>query len=1314
MKTMKRIIPILLTVLMLATVFSVAVSAESLTAVPDGYTGIYNIEDLYSVRSDLDGNYILMADIDLTEATAEGGDWDSGSGWSPIGSGSSDAFSGIFDGNGHTITGMRIKDSTDTYLGLFGYINGGTVKNLRMKNAVIEDTSVQRAGTITGFANKATIENIAVDNLTMDVKHSGSMYVGGIAGELNYSELTKSYVSGSIVSKCGSDYYNSLGAGGIVGNAFETSVKHCYNSATLSCTDTGSYSESYAGGIAGRSGTIKNCVNVGVITGIKYVYTGAINGIGGTLSQCYYKQGTASKGKYNTADTATTAVALTEAQMKLQVVFGNLDFENTWFLDTGSGINHPQLQSVPEVAAESISIAALPSKVSYLHYDELDISGLKISVKYEGVDTISTRTATEAMVSGYAPTVLGNQPLTVSFLGKTTTFDVYVLPRPVSSVTLSDDSLTLDIGKTKRITATVLPDNATDKTIVWKSDNEAVATVKNGLVTAVGKGTTTISSTSKNGVVAYCTVTVLVPADSVALNKSSLELIKGKSETLTSTVTPSNTTDTIVWSSSNSAVATVANGKVTAVSAGTATISVTTSRGKTASCVITVKVPSTNIILDKYSVTINVGKTDTVKATLAPADTTDTVKWTSSDNTVATVSSQGVITARARGTATITATTTSGKTATCKVTVLVPSQSVILNKTAVTLNKGQNATLTATMEPVNTTDSLVWKSSNTNVATVNNGVVSFVGVGSAKITVTTTSGKSATCNVICEIPATALKFTASSTNLEIGDTYEFKLSVTPTDSSDTIKWASSNTNVATVTSAGKVTAKASGTTKITATADSGATCSVTLTVKVHSHIYGDLVTVTESTCSKKGSAYKVCDKCGHKETVILVLNGTNHPSETYIKDASEATCVKAGYTGDTYCKHCNVKLETGRPIEKLAHTEIVVNGRETTCSAAGLTEGKKCSVCGTVTVAQQEIAQLSHIPGEWEVVAKSTIEEDGLKVKYCTVCNTEIERELIAAGTNADGKILSYLGDVNVDKKLTAADARAILRYSANLEKLKDSVIHLADVNGDGQISAADARLALRMSANLEPLFYYGEQYHTHNYVSKITKKATCLEKGEQTQTCSVCGDKIVTAIEKNAHSYKAATCTSPKTCSVCGKADGTALGHKYGNATCYDAAKCTVCGITTGSVAGHKFVNGTCSGCGLTTAKINEISHEFSIALEVYLMGGNIGTDALNSKDYVTYIGTLYASYVADGGLFKSTIDMCGDIPEFANAKAKLQSATNIVTNTYNSVKGSNGKIIANTTNVNKLIEAEVTAMVFVGDAIEEMTNILEKYGIS
>ena len=170
-------------------------------------------------------------------------------------------------------------------------------------------------------------------------------------------------------------------------------------------------------------------------------------------------------------------------------------------------------------------------------------------------------------------------------------------PVTVTSVTLDKSTLELVEEETAQLTATVLPENADDKTVTWTSSNETVATVdENGLVTAVGKGTATITVTTKDGnKTATCEVKVTaktIHVSEVTLDKSTLELVEEETAQLTATVLPENADDkSVTWTSSDETVATVdENGLVTAVGKGTVTITVTTTDGgKTAICEVTVK-----------------------------------------------------------------------------------------------------------------------------------------------------------------------------------------------------------------------------------------------------------------------------------------------------------------------------------------------------------------------------------------------------------------------------------------------------------------------------------------------------------------------------------------------------------------------------------------------------------------------------------------------------------------------------------------------------------------------------------------------------
>lgn len=179
----------------------------------------------------------------------------------------------------------------------------------------------------------------------------------------------------------------------------------------------------------------------------------------------------------------------------------------------------------------------------------------------------------------------------------------------VESVSLNKTSLTLVEGNSESLTATVTPDNATNKTVTWSSSNTAVATVENGVVKAVGAGTATITATAGEKS-ATCAVTVsaaYVPATAVQLSQETAEIRVGETLQLTATVKPDNATDkTVRWSSSNAEIATVdANGLVKGLKTGEVSISAITADNRGATCGVTVTAAQTGET--KYALTVNNG-----------------------------------------------------------------------------------------------------------------------------------------------------------------------------------------------------------------------------------------------------------------------------------------------------------------------------------------------------------------------------------------------------------------------------------------------------------------------------------------------------------------------------------------------------------------------------------------------------------------------------------------------------------------------------------------------------------------------------------
>lgn len=242
-----------------------------------------------------------------------------------------------------------------------------------------------------------------------------------------------------------------------------------------------------------------------------------------------------------------------------------------------------------------------------------------------------------------------------------------------------------------------------------------------------------------------------VPVASVKLSKTSLTMyVKDKAVTLKATVSPSNATDkAVTWNSSNVKVAKVdANGKVTPVAKGTATITAKTANGKTATCKVTVKVHVTKVTLSKKTATMGEKGSLTLKATVSPSNANDKkVTWKSSKTSLATVSSRGVVKAKKAGKVKITA-KADGKSATCTITIKKAPTKITVKKPSVTIKRKKTYKIKYTLKPSGAMNKVTYSSNKKSVATVSkSGVIKGVKKGTAVITVKTYNKKTAKIKV---------------------------------------------------------------------------------------------------------------------------------------------------------------------------------------------------------------------------------------------------------------------------------------------------------------------------------------------------------------------------------------------------------------------------------------------------------------------------------------------------------------------------------------------------------------------------------------
>lgn len=404
---------------------------------------------------------------------------------------------------------------------------------------------------------------------------------------------------------------------------------------------------------------------------------------------------------------------------------------------------------------------------------------------------------------------------------------------PVSKITLNKTEITLGVGDTEQLSTIIEPSNASQADILWKSGNEKIATVsENGLITAVGVGKTTITA-SIGDVNASCSVEVKeIKPSEIILNKNFVELTIGDSEQLYAEVLPANTTNkTIVWESSDSGVVSVSqDGLIQANGIGNAIITATSGE-ISASCEIVVHpIEVQSISLNITETTMDVGQTEKLIASILPENSTNqTILWSSSNENIAKVSSEGIVEAIGVGEADITATCGS-VSANCHVAVIISATDIVLDVDNLSLKIDETYQLKAVIEPLDATNQEIeWNTDDEDIATVTkDGMVKGVGIGSTNIT-----ARCGNIYAVCAITVSgpepqSIILNISEVTLKIGESKQLEATVYPEDLPEvSITWESEDSSIATVSESGTVIALKAGVTEITATCGTlSASCTV--------------------------------------------------------------------------------------------------------------------------------------------------------------------------------------------------------------------------------------------------------------------------------------------------------------------------------------------------------------------------------------------------------------------------------------------------------------------------------------------------------
>lgn len=518
----------------------------------------------------------------------------------------------------------------------------------------------------------------------------------------------------------------------------------------------------------------------------------------------------------STTDTISWSVSPSEiAQLKNGLVKGLSEGEA---IVTATCGNHTDscVVTVKNIYVPDYVAISLPSTHIYVGddytftatgYPQYTNEDIIWSVSNENIATIDSSTGT---LTGIAP---GELVVYAQCGNKKGAREISIYAVPANSITIDKFEIQLQTTQTHQITADIFPENTTDKTLVWKSSNESVAIVNNGLVTALKEGEATI--TVSCAPFAYNTCHVIVeptPASEVILSDTSVSLKTSQEKQLSYTILPETTTDkTVTWTSLNPEIAEVSSdGVISAKASGVAYITATCAN-VSSECVVNVE----EVVPEE--IIINISQLSLRQSENAQLSANRQVTWKSQNESIATVSSDGLVTATGIGQTTISA-ADGALISVCDVTVEeMPAEEVILNEGKLVINVTTSCEIKASVLPLTTSDSsIVWQTDAPEIATVEDGVITGIAPGNAIITAI--CGKaSAVCNVTVLSPAQNISLNTLNLSMHVGEIEGLFAKIDPFDSTDTIvEWVSSDPLVAEVNSSGVVQAISVGDAVITA------------------------------------------------------------------------------------------------------------------------------------------------------------------------------------------------------------------------------------------------------------------------------------------------------------------------------------------------------------------------------------------------------------------------------------------------------------------------------------------------------------------
>ena len=808
MKHLKHFLVIILAVALFMSALPMGVSAFAAgSGTAENPYVVTTAAQLQNINSDVSAHYVLGANIHLNQTD-----------FTPIGNADAGAFSGSFDGAGYTIAGLNV--FSGKYAGLFG-CNEGLIKNVTLADIYVYGTRYL-GGVVGENTALGVLENCKV--LGGKIESDGGLsevHAGGICGS-NSGNMNSNFSNGAEITVNNSS--NSVYAGGIIGRSgVAVNLQNTKNTGNVTTNNTSSDYNIYTGGLVGYGSTliITDSYNTGKVISTStsrnyrcYTYSGGLVGrgnnsisitgsynIGNVYSYSHstnYRVDAYSGGLVGYGSSTITGSYNTGNVTASNYSGGLVGNYNTKNITASYSLNSAW-QAFNNDGTAYLSEAAFHQSASFKHWD------------FDGT------WAVDSNVNGGFPYLKScHSPLSLNISNKTL---------------LAGGNFQLQAYKNGVATSAV----------TWSVSAGSAAVSTTGRVVAAA-GMATITATDAQGNKANCNIYGMT--ENLTLSAADFSVIVGKSGERSFAFGSSNASDFLVkvYSSDDSVVSVSrfcgATYTYNANAAGTATLYFETVQGCRCSCTVTVTNAATGVSISNYKSTMARGSSYLFKASISPNPTSSKLSWRSSDESVATVDSNGLVRAVAKGSCRITVQTDNGYSDYRDITVNAPITSMAFETPNITVYKGDTRKLNLIYSPTDTTDTISYSLSDystySGLSVASDGTVSAKSTGQYTVRARASGGAEAFCYItVTDYPVivTAIAVDQSEKALRVGEVFKLTATVSPSNASDkAVTWASTDESVAAVSPGGIVEAKGAGKAVVTATSSNGiiAACEVSV------------------------------------------------------------------------------------------------------------------------------------------------------------------------------------------------------------------------------------------------------------------------------------------------------------------------------------------------------------------------------------------------------------------------------------------------------------------------------------------------------